>query len=350
MGGVARGFKVAGLAALVALVIGVTAALAAITFDGSPGTAAPPATLGGYTMTKFAADPQGLFANVSSVAAPTGTVGFSPSLSHRKVGMGWLTWSHGYTGDVYATAGTSATLTLPANTVAFYLYVEPNIQSSANVTATSNGGVTSGAVNVNGNAGARYFGFYATGSDTLTSITISVPAPALGFGIGEFGIAYKVVPPPTNRPPDCSKVKPDKLYLWPPLHQLVNVALSGLTDPDGDPTTLTINGVTQDEPINGLGDGDTGARRGYRGELEPSQAPRGAKRQGQRSRLRDQLHRRRQPRRQLHRRRAGRRSAQPRQDARRLRPELQLLRPVGTQRERGCPHAGVRSCSRRVER
>ena len=258
MGGVARGFKVAGLAALVALVIGVTAALAAITFDGSPGTAAPPATLGGYTMTKFAADPQGLFANVSSVAAPTGTVGFSPSLSHRKVGMGWLTWSHGYTGDVYATAGTSATLTLPANTVAFYLYVEPNIQSSANVTATSNGGVTSGAVNVNGNAGARYFGFYATGSDTLTSITISVPAPALGFGIGEFGIAYKVVPPPTNRPPDCSKVKPDKLYLWPPLHQLVNVALSGLTDPDGDPTTLTINGVTQDEPINGLGDGDTG--------------------------------------------------------------------------------------------
>lgn len=257
MGGTRR-FGVVGLAAFVALAIGVTAAIAAITFDGSPGTAAPPATLGSNAMTKFAADPQALLANVSSVAAPTGTLGFSPSLSHRKVGLGWLTWSHGYTGDVYATAGTSATLTLPANTVAFYLYVEPNIQSSANVTATSNGGVTSGAVNVNGNAGAKYFGFYATGSDTLTSITISVPAPALGFGIGEFGIAYKVVPPPTNRPPDCSKVKPDKLYLWPPNHQLVNVALGGLTDPDGDPTTLTINGVTQDEPTNGLGDGDAG--------------------------------------------------------------------------------------------
>ena len=60
-----------------------------------------------------------------------------------------------------------------------------------------------------------------------------------------------------NTPPDCSNVKPDKSILWPPDHKLVPITLSGLTDPDGDPTTLTITGVTQDEPVDGLGDGDT---------------------------------------------------------------------------------------------
>jgi hypothetical protein len=35
------------------------------------------------------------------------------------------------------------------------------------------------------------------------------------------------------------------------------VSLSGATDPDGDALTLTITSVTQDEPLNSLGDGDT---------------------------------------------------------------------------------------------
>ena len=30
-----------------------------------------------------------------------------------------------------------------------------------------------------------------------------------------------------------------------------------LSDADGDPVTITITGITQDEPTNGLGDGDT---------------------------------------------------------------------------------------------
>jgi hypothetical protein len=47
--------------------------------------------------------------------------------------------------------------------------------------------------------------------------------------------------------------------LWPPNHKLVAVTVSGITDPDtGDTVTTTITGVTQDEPVNGLGDGDTG--------------------------------------------------------------------------------------------
>jgi hypothetical protein len=60
-----------------------------------------------------------------------------------------------------------------------------------------------------------------------------------------------------NRAPDCSKLSVNKASLWPPNHKYVTVTLSGATDPDGDPLTTTVTAVTQDEPLNGLGDGDT---------------------------------------------------------------------------------------------
>ncbi len=54
--------------------------------------------------------------------------------------------------------------------------------------------------------------------------------------------------PIPNRPPDCSHVTATPDTLWPPNHKLVPLSLSGATDPDGDQVTLTISGVTQDEP------------------------------------------------------------------------------------------------------
>ncbi len=62
---------------------------------------------------------------------------------------------------------------------------------------------------------------------------------------------------PSNRPPDCSLAAPSVATLWPPNHRLVDVSVVGVTDPDGDPVAITIAGITQDEPVNGLGDGDT---------------------------------------------------------------------------------------------
>lgn len=62
---------------------------------------------------------------------------------------------------------------------------------------------------------------------------------------------------PPNRPPVCTAVTASPAELWPPNHKFVVVTLAGATDPDGDKTTLTITGVTQDEALNGLGDGDT---------------------------------------------------------------------------------------------
>lgn len=78
----------------------VAAAQGPIVFDGSPGTAAPPPTLGPYSMTPFPADGQPT-GPVTAVAGPTGPLGFDQSVDHTTVGAGWATWSHGYTGDVY---------------------------------------------------------------------------------------------------------------------------------------------------------------------------------------------------------------------------------------------------------
>jgi hypothetical protein len=61
-----------------------------------------------------------------------------------------------------------------------------------------------------------------------------------------------------DRPPNCSAVKLDTTTLWPPNHKLVTISASGATDPDvGDSATLVIDGITQDEPVTGLGSGDT---------------------------------------------------------------------------------------------
>jgi hypothetical protein len=159
-----------------------------IGFDGSPATAAPPAMLGGYTMTPFGADPQPTGTTVTGVTDPAGTITFSQPLTHSTVGNGWATWSHGYTGDVYHNAdGSPITVTLPAGTKAFYLYAEPNTFDVFDVEATAQDGTSSGPVQVQGNSGAKYFGFYGTGNAEIATVTVTT-TDATGLGIGEFGI------------------------------------------------------------------------------------------------------------------------------------------------------------------
>ncbi|TAL70086.1 MAG: T9SS type A sorting domain-containing protein [Bacteroidetes bacterium] len=60
-----------------------------------------------------------------------------------------------------------------------------------------------------------------------------------------------------NQPPDCSQAYPSSMMLWPPNHQLVNIKILGITDPDSDPVNITIDGIYQDEPVNEKGDGNT---------------------------------------------------------------------------------------------
>lgn len=58
-----------------------------------------------------------------------------------------------------------------------------------------------------------------------------------------------------NRAPDCSAVTPDVGMLWPPNHKFTAVNILGVTDPDGDPVTITIDSIYQDEPVDEFGDG-----------------------------------------------------------------------------------------------
>lgn len=60
-----------------------------------------------------------------------------------------------------------------------------------------------------------------------------------------------------NRPPDCSNAASSVGEIWPPNHKMVNVKVLGVTDPDGDVVVIVISGIRQDEPVNGVADGDT---------------------------------------------------------------------------------------------
>jgi hypothetical protein len=81
-----------------------------------------------------------------------------------------------------------------------------------------------------------------TSTDTPTFTPTPAPSPT---------------PTPSNEPPICSAASPSASTLWPPNHMLVSVSVTGIFDPDGDAVTTTITGVTQDEPLKGLGSGQT---------------------------------------------------------------------------------------------
>src|SRR5207245_10147895 len=108
------------------------------------GTAAPPSSIGGISMTPFPLDARSL-TTFSSVPVPSplsGNIAFSIPLQHLRVTQGWATWSHGYLGDVYWTQGPqTVTLTMPNNTQAFYLYDVPNSFEVFNITIITNGGL-----------------------------------------------------------------------------------------------------------------------------------------------------------------------------------------------------------------
>ncbi len=206
---------VAVITALAGVGIGAAHAQAAVNFDGSPGSGPPPGTIGPYVAVPFgddtrpACDPAVLppcaGATVSDAVSPAGTIRFSTPAQHREVPTSYASWSNGYRGDVYSFTGTRVVLTLPADTVGLYLYIEPNLYVRG-VSATTPDGTTSGVVPVDYTA-ARYFGFYTTGTERLSTVTVFVEPvtgggptpPGRGFAIGEFGIA-RAKPPAQSLP------------------------------------------------------------------------------------------------------------------------------------------------------
>jgi hypothetical protein len=118
-------------------------------------------------------------------------------------------------------------------------------------------------------------------NDPLTFIVASPPAhgaltgnppnliyaPSVGYsgpdsftfkandGRGDSNIAMvSITVRQTNHPPDCTRASNPSL--WPPSHKFISVAVQNVTDPDGDPVTLTITSVKQDEPVRSPGSGN----------------------------------------------------------------------------------------------
>jgi len=62
---------------------------------------------------------------------------------------------------------------------------------------------------------------------------------------GEQTVTIHVV---SDQPPDTSRAYASSNCLWPPNHQMVPVQILGVTDPEGDPVTITVTSITSDEP------------------------------------------------------------------------------------------------------
>jgi hypothetical protein len=60
---------------------------------------------------------------------------------------------------------------------------------------------------------------------------------------------------PDNQEPDCSAAVASIGTIWPANHKFVSITVLGVTDPDGDPVTISIDSIFQDEPVDALGDG-----------------------------------------------------------------------------------------------
>lgn len=112
---------------------------------------------------------------------------------------------------------------------------------SVEVTSGPNSGTTgSGVTDSNGNVSFTYTSAVA-GTDVIEAcFTTDDNTTQCATATKEWVVC--------NQPPDVSNAKPTVSCLWPPNHKFVAVGIVGVTDPDGDPVTITVTGVTSDEP------------------------------------------------------------------------------------------------------
>jgi len=94
------------------------------------------------------------------------------------------------------------------------------------------------------------------GTPQGTEVAITITATNTG-NAAIFNSATVTFSVETNRPPDTAGAAPSIATLWPVNHRMVDVGIKDVTDPDGDPVTIQITRITQSEPVNGAGDGNT---------------------------------------------------------------------------------------------
>lgn len=165
----------------------------------------------GFNMVSLPNNPSvpGGFTPVNKISSPSNTLSFSNTVYKAYVGTDWakLATSRLTTGSpVYFNGSNSATISLANAVAALDLVVETNSLAPLvfNIAVTAFGGVTQTLTQgVRGDVGGKYFGFYTTGTDRISSITITAPSQAQGFAMGEFRVGdaqaqAQAVPEPTT--------------------------------------------------------------------------------------------------------------------------------------------------------
>lgn len=159
------------------------------------GTAAPPTSIGGIELTPFDLAAQAKIPDHTEVleipGAPTGTIPVNRVLEKLTVPTSFPSWSHGYTGPVFAkippttSDGTEPNreLTLPTGTRAFYLYIQVVAPNAETIVVSANGTQLGALVNPDG--GATGFAFFTDDPDEeLSTLVIN----GFDFALAEFGI------------------------------------------------------------------------------------------------------------------------------------------------------------------
>jgi hypothetical protein len=96
-----------------------------------------------------------------------------------------------------------------------------------------------------------------TGLSNGTAYEFQVDTLVNGSPAGYPSSIVTATPPSSGDVLDCSVAYPSPDSLWPPNHKLVPIAVLGINESHGHPVTLSIDGVFQDEPVNGKADGNT---------------------------------------------------------------------------------------------
>lgn len=132
----------------------------------------------------------------------------------------------------------------PGIVVTFEVLSGPNAGASG--TCSANSDCTTDA---SGNVSFTYAGTAGEGTDEIRACFTDMTGQHCSQ------IAKKQWVLPANTVPSCSDAYPSVSTIWPPNHEFVPIDVLGVTDPDGDPISITIDSIYQDEPVDTNGDG-----------------------------------------------------------------------------------------------
>jgi hypothetical protein len=89
---------------------------------------------------------------------------------------------------------------------------------------------------------------------TVDNLTVTISGAASGGS--NFAVVQSTVENVNAQPPDCSLAVPSVTTLWPPNKSFVPVSVLGVTDPEAQNVTINIDRILQDEPLDGVGQGN----------------------------------------------------------------------------------------------